>query len=396
MFTKNIGIIFFILYLKATILEMSSQLNNVQNNNVQNNNIIDNSVEDVPKIFRDNYTKIINVENGTYETLFDTLDTCYLMQNNEIKYKLEDYYSGKILKSIRKLKIKKTKETMNDLLFYNFKYNVTINKDNYKLSIKHDETNIIKDEEIKITLSENSEYKVKSYDINKNMVICNDVPYKVQPSMIKALNSYINESHGILYCSYAVKEDNKEDNQEDEDNDKECEVTIVTGKYNQQYECFDFNLKIKIGDIETTIYNHKIDSIDYKTKGLYLFTHFYINKSILIGYDFRSKNYYYIEKNKFKTYVLPYLDEDFRKQYMSEEIEDEYIHMINDDNGKYYCLKLEIKEGKKGKMFTTYKATPLMDNFFKCTLDITKIESYKVDDEQDNNEEEEGIDLSNY
>ena len=379
-----------------------------QNNNVQNNNIIDDSVEDVPKIFRDNYTKIYDVENGTYETLFDKLDTCHLIQNNEIKYKLEDYYSGMILKSIRKLKIKKTKETLYGLLFYNFNYKVTISKNNYKLSIKHDKTDIIKDEEIKKTLSENSEYKVKSYDVNENMVICNDAPYKVQPSIIKALNTYINIRHGILYCSYAVNEededneeveDNQEkNNEEDEDNDKECEVRIVTGKYNHQYECFDFNLKIKIGDIETTIFNHKIDSIDYKTKGLYLFTHFYINKSILIGYDFRSKNYYFIEKNKFKTYVLPYLDEDFRKQYMTEEIEDEYIHMKNDDNGKYYCLKFEIKEGKKGKMFTSYKATPLMDNFFKCTLDITKIETYNVgnNSNQDNIEEKEGLDLRNY
>ena len=96
MFTKNIGIIFFILYLKAAILEMSSQLNNNQINNnstsVENYNINEN--ENV-HVDNGNEISLKSLVTGKYQMFFSHYHVVHLFINNK-HYCINSYDSSNI------------------------------------------------------------------------------------------------------------------------------------------------------------------------------------------------------------------------------------------------------------------------------------------------------------
>ena len=166
----------------------------------------------------------------------------------------------------------------------------------------------------------------------------------------------------------------------------------MTGNKNKDYGTVDYNLNIKINGIETTLFGNKIDYIKSKQEGLYIFTHFYIYNRLFIGYDIRSKTYYYIDKQDVKK-TTPYIDKDIVEKITTRQDIQTYTYMKKDN--KYYCLVLNVIKNKYDKWIKKCDVGDLADNFIKCTLDVTKFGTYIDDDDNVNDDEDNNMNIHN-
>ncbi len=353
----------------------------------QSNNLVNGLVNNKSNNDSKEYCNIFNIETGFYEIIFDYFDDCLLMKDNKILYKLDEYHSKKILINLRKLRITKEQYKPDREVFDKYNKQISIqNIDNNQIIFKIDDKEII-NEEFKARFEPNKSYKLQSFDSDdeNKFIMCDNIKFKSQSNLLYHLDKLLryDEDENKLYCVYY---------NESENNQKECEVNIMTGNKNKDYDTVDYNLNIKINGIETTLFGNKIDYIKSKQECLYIFTHFYIYNRLFIGYDIRSKTYYYIDKQDVKK-ATPYIDKEIVEKITTGQGIQTYTYMKKDN--KYYCLVLNVSKNKYDKWIKKCDVGDLANNFIKCTLDVTKFGKYIADDDNDNENDEDNNDNSN-
>lgn len=349
--------------------QIKEQSNNLVNGLVDNNS--NNNSEECCNIF--------NIETGSYEVIYDYFEDVSLMKNSKILYKLDDYHGKRILINLRKLKIEKEEYKPNKEPFNKFKKQISVqNIDNKHIIFKINDKEII-NEEFKAKFEANKSYKLQYFDTDDEdkFIMCDNIKFKAQSNLLYSLDKLLryDEDENKLYCVYY---------NESENNQKECEVTIMTGNKNKDYNTVDYNLNIKINGIETTLFGNKIDYIKSKQEGLYIFTHFYIYNKLFIGYDIRSKTYYYIDKQDIKK-AKSYIDKDIVEKITTGQDIQTYTYMKKDN--KYYCLVLSVSKNRYDKWIKKCDVGDLADNFIKSTLDVTKFGSYYEKDNDNDNDD---------
>ena len=241
MFTKNIGIIFFILYLKRTFEEMTTQNNNSK--------IID-SVKNAD-------VSLKAFPLGTFKPYFtDEFYICHIFiedgKTKDGKTKLIDLHLNKYESNIIRYKIKdlglelnKT-ETVIEITYLtcDVKLISELNENVNKIYLKYCEDEEDENSEVKIEviqenkcLKENTEYENSIIDSVNNILYIDNEQYRL-PSKLK---SFYEDScdckDGKLYCNYGNKSE-------------EATLRILTGKY----ETFNANRYLKL-NVEVTIKN---------------------------------------------------------------------------------------------------------------------------------------------
>ena len=394
MFTKNIGTIFFILYLKATILEMSSQLNNA--NQINNNSIsVENEANmDTPKGSNDNLN---NVDKGTYSIYLNGRDEAFLYKivgvNKIFKYALNNFDSKKIKNIIKNNKEipKFTKIIINDKKYkdHNIKLVVSLNKDDntktyniksYNIKDKTEKTYPIEVKPSTEKMEEDSKYEIKSFTIhNKNnkqyasITTVDGKNYWVNKKMTLEFIKYFRCEDNQIYCY--INKEHKPVKLTIITEDKDMKTITIDGK-DDDFEILYLKLRLEIDNKIYTLYINKCDQINYESEHVYKFSTLYIHNSdytSIYGYEFTEDKYYNLTAQK--TIIFGSLDKELYNKIGNMEEVDEYTCIKVNGENKGIVMEIKKDEKEEAKYNTVLTSANLV-SIFKTYLDITKLEPY--------------------
>ena len=335
MFTKNIGIIFFILYLKAAILKMfkSPKLAISYGNNSKQINL-----SNATKACSSGMT-FDKLEEGTYNIYFDFYKECQLFQDNKKIYEMTDHYKWKIFSKIleKELSCKTIKINNEDLDDYNCE--LVVKKENSKtIIILRDNTNK-KDIELArfSKLLANSRYQIVSNNYgNKELKaiqvddeynpITEELNFTTPASLNVNLNKYYRFKDGKIYCILDDKETEVElylqtkrfetfqgteyltmslimfqsnnEEPEDDNNEEKSEENPEDNTNSNKY---------------FVLYINSVEEYDKEEGSEHVFTHVYVKvsekdgkySSVFYGFDYNHDTYYKLTSkyNLIKQYL---------------------------------------------------------------------------------------------
>lgn len=388
MFTKNIGIIFFISYLKATILEMSSQLNNV---NQINNNSTDDKFTNAPT--NDKFEKgakdgFKDIQKGSYIILFNKIPICHLF------LKMEDMAPIHILNKYDKAILMKTMKTANIKEFKTIKKS-GIEFDDYNINLiceEHEDGNEIFIEDVnkkrtlvkKLTktlpLKENNEYvidKLVSHDNTDKTY--SDKSYYIKTiekkqfwlgeKIAKRIQKHIKFTDNGTFITY--------NNQ-----DVKVKLTLKTeGKETIQINGEDKDMiiqkiYIEFGQIKFAILGNKSYNLTFSKPVKYNILFLYIEGKNIYGYDYNTNNYYLLDQDETEM-MLNHVDEEIKKDYYEGVNQKLYTYLLA-SNGSKSGLLIE-GDAEKNRVDKPY----YLHNYFrrKDSYDITKLTLQQTEEE---------------
>ncbi len=339
MFTKNIGIIFFILYLKATILEMfkSPKLAVSYGNNSKQTNL-----SNATKACSSGMT-FDKLKEGIYNIYFDFYKECQLFQDNKKIYEMTDHYKWEIFSKIleKNLSLKITRINNEDLDDYNCE--LIVKKENGKtIIILRNNTN---KEDIELArfskLLENSRYQIVSNNYGNKQLkaiqvddeyepITEELDFNTPAALNVNLNKYYRFKDGKIYCILNGKEtevelylqtkrfevfqgteyltmslimfqsnneEEPEEKSEDDNNEEESEENANSNKY-------------------FVLYINSVEEYDKEEGSEHVFTHVYVKVSekdgkyspVFYGFDYNHDAYYKLS-SKYNL-IKQYLDQN--------------------------------------------------------------------------------------
>lgn len=322
-----------------------------------------------------------NVEEGIYKILFDKYDICYLFDNDDLIYELNDTKSYLILRKIKDLNL--NSETINisehNYLDYNVKLICKINNDNKEIFIQTPNEELILIDKINITLNlkPNTKYVISNFTKSSNggIIISEGYKYYVNDKVINTLEKYFKCKDNKITCIYDGKEEIPK-------------LTLITeneesfNKYNKNITILHQSLKMKIGKRKFNFYINNSEFIDYKVNDRYLFTVMNINRRLendgltAFGYDITKGKYYYF--NEYADLFWKNHDPKIIDIIESRKpIQDLYTYLLEDNE------KLGIIIEYNDKKRTIYYRI-LNDDYFETVLDVSLLQENKpriIDDD---------------
>lgn len=124
-----------------------------------------------------------NVEEGTYKILFDKYDICYLFDNDDLIYELNDAKSYSILRRIKDLNLNNEVINISDhnYLDYNVKLNCRFIDDNKEIFIQMPNEELIFIDKIKY-----------------------DTIYKLEPNTEYVITNFTKTKYGGIITAYSI------------------------------------------------------------------------------------------------------------------------------------------------------------------------------------------------
>ena len=323
-----------------------------------------------------------NVEEGTYKILFDKYDICYLFDNDDLIYELNDTKSYLILRKIKDLNL--NNETINisehNYLDYNVKLicKININIKEIFIQIPNEELIFIDKISITLNLKPNTKYVISGFTrlSNCSIIISEGHKYYVNDKVINTLEKYFKCKDNKITCIYDGKEEIPK-------------LTLITeneesfNKYNKDITILRQSLKMKIGKRKFNFYINNGEFIDYKVNDRYLFTVININRKLdddfyltAYGYDITKGKYYYF--NEYADLFWKNHDPKIKDIIESRKpIQNLYTYLLEDNE------KLGIVIEYNDKKRTIYYRI-LNDDCFETVLDVSLLQENKpriIDDD---------------
>lgn len=323
-----------------------------------------------------------NVEEGTYKILFDKYDICYLFDNDDLIYELNDTKSYLILRKIKDLNLNSEVINISDhnYLDYNVKLICMMNNDNKEIFIQTPNEELIFIDKINITLNlkPNTKYVISGFSklSNCSIIISEGHKYYVNDKVINTLKKYFKCKDNKITCIYDGKEEIPK-------------LTLITeneesfNKYNKDITILRQSLKMKIGKRKFNFYINNGEFIDYKVNDRYLFTVININRKLdddfyltAYGYDITKGKYYYFNKyaSLFWKNHDPKIDDRIKR---NKSIQNLYTYLLENNE------KLGIVIEYNNKNQTIYSVI-LNDDCFETVLDVSLLQENKpriIDDD---------------
>lgn len=409
MFTKNIGINFFILYLKAAILKMfkSPKLAISYGNNSKQTNL-----SNATKACSSGMT-FDKLEEGTYNIYFDYFKECQLFQDNKKVCDMTDHYKWEIFKQIKEqnLSFKNTRINNEDLDDYNCELIVEKENSTTKIILR-DNTNKKDTELDKFNkLLVNSRYQIISNDSenkklkailvnNKFEPISEESNFTTPASLNVNLKQNFKFKDGKIYCilngketevelylqtknfqifqgteyltmSLILMEINEDNNKNNEDNEEKSE--------NDEDELIieddeDNNIN---PNKYFVLYINSVEDYDKENGSEHVFTHVYVKvnekdgkcSSVFYGFDYNSDSYYKLTSKY-----------NLIKQYLDKN---ELDSIKTDKQSKYLKFKYGNEQGvfaihrvkQEDKTIKTTNESASYD--LKDLIDITCLKPYE-------------------
>ena len=316
-----------------------------------------------------------NVEEGTYKILFDKYDICYLFDNDDLIYELNDTKSYLILRKIKDLNL--NNETIiiseHNYLDYNVKLicKININIKEIFIQIPNEELIFIDKINITLNLKPNTKYVISNFTKSSRggIIISEGYKYYVNDKVINTLEKYFKCKDNKITCIYDGKEEIPK-------------LTLITenedsfNKYNKNITILHQSLKMKIGKRKFNFYINNSEFIDYKVNDRYLFTVININRRLendfyftVFGYEITKGKYYYF--NEYVDLFWKNLDSKINDKINKDEpIQNLYTYLL--ENNK----KLEVIVEINNKKETIYSVI-LNDDCFETVLDISLLQENK-------------------
>ena len=203
-----------------------------------------------------------NVEEGTYKILFDKYDICYLFDNDDLIYELNDTKSYLILRKIKDLNLNNEAINISDhnYLDYNVKLICKININIKEIFIQIPNEKLIFIDKINITLNlkPNTKYVISGFTrlSNCSIIISEGYKYYVNDKVINTLEKYFKCKDNKITCIYDGKEEIPK-------------LTLITeneesfNKYNKNITILHQSLKMKIGKRK---FNFYINNSEFKAR----------------------------------------------------------------------------------------------------------------------------------
>lgn len=322
-----------------------------------------------------------NVEEGTYKILFDKYDICYLFDNDDLIYELNDTKSYLILRKIKDLNLNSEVINISDhnYLDYNVKLICKININIKEIFIQIPNEKLIFIDKINITLNlkPNTKYVISGFTrlSNCSIIISEGHKYYVNDKVINTLEKYFKCKDNKITCIYDGKEEIPK-------------LTLITeneesfNKYNKNITILHQSLKMKIGKRKFNFYINNSEFIDYKVNDKYFFTVMNINRRLendgltAFGYDITKGKYYYFNKyaDLFWKNHDPKIEDIIKSR---KPIQNLYTYLLEDNE------KLGIIVEYNDKKRTIYYGI-LNDDCFETVLDVSLLQENKpriIDDD---------------
>lgn len=316
-----------------------------------------------------------NVEEGTYKILFDKYDICYLFDDNDLIYELNDTKSYSILRKIKDLNL--NNETINisdhNYLNYNVKLICRIIDDNKKIFIQIPNEELIFIDEIKYDtiykLEPNTEYVISNFTRTKygGTITSKGRKYWVNKRLIDTLQNYFECENNNITCIYNSEEVFPKLTLITE---KEEIKTIRENNTNKNIRIIYQSLKMEFDEKKFTFYINNSEPIDYNKEREYTFSVVYMHNEDIFAYEMNEDKYYH----------LSYKINDLVGSYVDPKIYDDYWNGIKPDLYTYLTPDVNERLGLIIKTFKGYKVTYDtfdLDPFFETTIDIDLIPDNK-------------------
>ncbi len=316
-----------------------------------------------------------NVEEGTYKILFDKYDICYLFDNDDLIYELNDTKSYLIFKKIKDLNL--NSETINisdhNYLDYNVKLICKININIKEIFIQTPNEELIFIDKINITLNlkPNTKYVISGFTrlSNCSIIISEGHKYYVNDKVINTLEKYFKCKDNKITCIYDGKEEIPK-------------LTLITeneesfNKYNKNITILHQSLKMKIGKRKFNFYINNSEFINEKVNDKYWFTVMNINRKFddnnyltVFGYEITKGKYYYF--NEYVDLFWKNLDSKINDKINKDEpIQNLYTYLLK--NNEKLGIIVEINNKKE-----TIYSVILNDDCFETVLDISLLQENK-------------------
>lgn len=402
-FKKKANQNFFILYLKATILEMfkSSKLAISYGNNSKQINL-----SNATKACSSGMT-FDKLEEGTYNIYFDFYKECQLFKDNKKIYEMTDHYKWEIFSKIleKNLSLKITRINNEDLDDYNC--DLVVKKENGKtIIILRNNTN---KEDIELArfskLLENSRYQIVSNNYgNKELKaiqvdddyepITEELNFTTPASLNVNLKQNFKFKDGKIYCilngeeteielylqtknfqtfqgteyltmSLIMMQINNEDNEENEDSNEDNEDNENDDKNNTNPNKY------------FVLYINSVEEFDKENSSEHVFTHVYVKitekdgkcSPVFYGFDYNSDAYYKLS-SKYNL-IKQYLDEKELESNKTDR-QSKYLKFKHGNDQGVFGIHRVKQEDKSIK---TTNESALYD--IKDLIDITSLTPYE-------------------
>ena len=316
-----------------------------------------------------------NVEEGTYKILFDKYDICYLFDNDDLIYELNDTKSYLILRKIKDLNLNSEAINISDhnYLDYNVKLicKININIKEIYIQIPNEELIFIDKINITLNLKPNSKYIISDFIklSNGGIIISEGYKYYVNDKVINTLEKYFKCKDNKITCIYDGKEENPK-------------LTLITeneesfNKYNKNITILHQSLKMKIGKRKFNLYSNNSEFSNEKVNDEYFVTVMNINRKFdddfyltVFCYEITKGKYYYF--NEYVDLFWKNLDSKINDKINKDEpIQNLYTYLL--ENNKKLGVIVEINNKKE-----TIYSVILNDDCFETVLDISLLQENK-------------------
>lgn len=311
-----------------------------------------------------------NVEEGTYKILFDKYDICYLFDNDDLIYELNDSKSYSILRRIKDLNLnsKAINISEHNYLDYNVKLIIMINNDNKEIFIQTPNEELIFIDEINIILNlkPSSEYIITNFEKSKYSGIITTSTgqkYYICRRLLDILQRYFKCKNNKITCVYNNKEEIPK-------------LTLITNQWDEFKNIEGENipilrqrLKMEIGEKKFSLYVNSSDFISNK-EHLYRFSAVYIHDDNIFAYDITKDKYYYLNGDNIALLILNNIDKKINHDFNYGMNLDLYTCIIKDN--KKQCINIEDKTKE-----IKYYFVKLEDDSLKTVLDISLLQDNK-------------------
>ena len=390
MFTKNIGIIFFILYLKAAILEMfkSPKLAISYGNNSKQTNL-----SNARKACSSGMT-FDKLKEGTYNIYFDYFKECQLFQDNKKICDMTDHYKWEIFTKIKKLELSFKNIRINNENLDDYNCELIVKKENSTTEIiLRDNTNKNDIELDKFNkLLENSRYQIISNDSENKKLKAIQVDDEFEPiseennfttpaSLNVNLKQNFRFKDGKIYCILNGEETEVElylqtKRFEIFQGTQYLTMSLIMMQLNNEKEPEESEENINPNEYYV-IYINSVEEFDKENSSNHVFTHVYVKctekdgkySSVFYGFDYNHDAYYKLS-SKYGL-IKQYLDE--------KELED----IKTNNQSKYLKFKYDNKQvvlsihrvKQNDNSIKTTNELALYD--IKDLIDITSLKPYE-------------------
>ena len=387
MFTKNIGIIFFILYLKATILEMSSQLNNDN----QINNSINDKFTNAPtndKFEIGDKDAFKDIKEGSYIILFNKIPICHLFTNMEEEapmYLLNKYDKVTLLKAMKTAGIKEYKTIKKsgiDFDDYNINLICVPHKDGNEIFVEdaNKKRTLVKKLITTLPLEPNNEYDIDKVVSSKNKDITyGEYSYYIKTTekkqfwigekMAKRLQKHIKFTDNGTFITYNNQNVKVKLTLKTEDK----ETIKING---EDKDMIIQKIFIEFSEIKIGILGNKSYNLTFGKPVKYNILFLYINGKNIYGYDYYTNNYYLLDQDEVEM-MLNHVDPKIKEDYYGGVNQNLYTYLLASNGSK--CGLLIEGDAQKNRVDKSY----YLHNYFKRkdSYDITKLTLQQTEEE---------------